>query len=83
MESKHKDPNVYTNKLLNVKGPMHMLNWWQLFDIHMSQGNDMPYNPAPDTNLPITLTKKTTENVTPQSSSPYHMVPDPKLEYIQ
>ena len=31
----------------------------------------MPSNPAPDTNLPITLTKKTTEIVTPQDSHPY------------
>ena len=64
-ESKHKDSNVYTIKPLNGKGPMCMVNWQQLFDLHKSQGNDMPANPAPDTKLPITLTKKTTKNVTP------------------
>ena len=26
MESKHKDPNVYTIKPLNGKGPMHTVN---------------------------------------------------------
>ena len=26
MESKHQDPNVYTIKPLNGKGPMHMVN---------------------------------------------------------
>ena len=31
----------------------------------------MPSNPTPDTNLPITLTKKTTEKVTLQSSHLY------------
>ena len=31
----------------------------------------MPSNPAPDTNLPITLTKKTTGKVTPQHSHLY------------
>ena len=31
----------------------------------------MPSNPAPDTKLPATLTKKTTKNVTPKSSHPY------------
>ena len=28
MQSNHKDPNVYTVKPLNGKGPMHMVNWW-------------------------------------------------------
>ena len=71
MESKHKVPNVCTIKPLNGKGPMHMVNWQQLFDLHKSQGNDMPSNPSPDTNLPIILTKKTTKNVTPQCSHLY------------
>ena len=31
----------------------------------------MPSNQAPDTNFPITLTKKSAGNVTPHSSHPY------------
>ena len=48
-----------------------MVNQKRLFNLHKSQGNDMPSNPAPDTKLPIALTKKTTKNVTPQYSHPY------------
>ena len=33
VESQHQDPNVYTIKPLNGKGPMHKVNWWQLFDL--------------------------------------------------
>ena len=43
----------------------------QLFDFHKSQGNDMPPNLAPDTNLPITLIKETTKHVTPKLSHQY------------
>ena len=71
MESKHQDPNVYTIKPLNGKGPMYMVKWLQLFDLHKSQGNDIPSSPAPDTKLPIILTNKPTKNVTPQHSHPY------------
>ena len=71
VESKDQDLNVNTIKPLNGKNPMHMVNWWQLFDLHKSQGNDMPSDPAPDTKLPITLVKKTTKNVTPQHSHSY------------
>ena len=47
MESQHQDPNVYTIKPLNGKGPMHKVNWWQLFDLQKTQGSDKPSNPAP------------------------------------
>ena len=33
MESKHQDLNVYIIKPLNGKGPMHKVNWQQLFDL--------------------------------------------------
>ena len=33
MESQHQDLNVYTIKPLNGKGPMHKVNWQQLFDL--------------------------------------------------
>ena len=33
MESQHQDPNVYTIKPLNGKGPMHEVNQQQLFDL--------------------------------------------------
>ena len=46
MESKHQDPNVYIIKPVNGKGPVHTVNQWQLFDVHKSQGSDMPSNPA-------------------------------------
>ena len=33
MELKHLDPNVYAIKPPNGKGPIHTVNWWQLFDL--------------------------------------------------
>ena len=71
MELKYQDPNVYIIKPLNGKGPMHMINWWQLFDLHKSQGNNMPSSPVPDTKLPTMLMKRPTKNETPQQSHPY------------
>ena len=72
MESQHQDPNVYTIKPLNGKGPMHKVNCWQLFDLQKTQGSDMPSNPAPDTILPTLLVKKPTRGlITPQHTHPY------------
>ena len=71
MESKHWDPNVYNIKPLSGKGPMHTVNWWQLFDLQKSQGDNL-LHPAPDTYLPIMLTKKSTKTkMIPQTSHPY------------
>ena len=51
---------------------MHMVHWQQLFDLHKSQGSDMPSNPAPDTKLPTLLIKKPTRGITtPQHVHPY------------
>ena len=58
MDSKHQDPNVYTIKPLNGKGPMHTVNWWQLFDLQNSQGDNL-WDQVPDTTLPTILAKKT------------------------
>ena len=69
MESKHWDPNVYTIKPLSGKGPMHTVNWQQLFDLQKSQGDNL-LNQAPNTNLAIILAKKT-EKKTLQVSHPY------------
>ena len=33
VESQHQDPNVYTIRPLNGKGPMRKVNWWQLFNL--------------------------------------------------
>ena len=72
MESKHQDPNVYVIKPLNGKGPMHKVNWWQLFDLQKTKGSDMPSNPAPDTILPTLLVNKHTRGLTtPQHIHPY------------
>ena len=71
MESKHQDPNVNIIKPLNGKGPMCTVNQQQLFDLHKSQGNDMPSSPAPDTKLPTILMKKMTKNETLQQSHLY------------
>ena len=72
MESKQQDPNVYIIKPLNGKGPMCMVNWQQLFDLHKSQGSDMLSNLAPDMKLPILLVKKPTRGITtPQHVHPY------------
>ena len=72
MESQHWDPNVYVIKPLNGKGPMHKVNWQQLFDLQKTQGSDMPSNPAPDTILPTLLVKKPTRGLTtPQYTHPY------------
>ena len=67
-ELKHQDLNVYIIKPLNGTCPMHMVNWQQLFDLHKSQGNDMPSSPAHDTKLLTMLMKKPTKDVTPQQS---------------
>ena len=60
---------------------MHVVNWWQLFDLHKSQGNDMPSSPAPDTKLSTILMMKLTKNEIPQQCHP--MVPGPKPKQIQ
>ena len=54
MELKHRDPNVYNIKPLC--GPMCTVNQQQLFDLQKSQGDNL-LHPAPDTYLPIMLTK--------------------------
>ena len=72
VESKHQDPNVYVIKPLNGMGPMHKVNWQQLFDLQKTQGSDMPSNPAPDTILSTLLVKKHTMGLTtPQHIHPY------------
>ena len=72
VESKHQDPNVYVIKPLNGKGPMHKVNQQQLFHLQMTQGSDMPSNPAPDTILPTLLVKKPIRGLTtPQHVHPY------------
>ena len=48
MESKHRDPNVYKIKPLCGKGPMHTVNWLQLFGLQKSPGDNL-LHPAPDT----------------------------------
>ena len=70
VDSKHQDPNVYNIKPLYGKGPMRMMNWQQLFDLQKSQGHNL-LHPAPDTYLPIMLTKKSPDTKTPQLSHPY------------
>ena len=67
VELKHQDPNVYNIRLLSGKGPVHMVNQQQLFDLQKSQGDNL-LHPTPDTYLPIMLTKKSTETKTPQTS---------------
>ena len=70
VESKHWDPNCYKIKPLCGKGPMHMVNWWQLFDLQRSPGDNL-LHPAPDTYLPIMLVQKSLNTKTPQVSHPY------------
>ena len=51
---------------------MCTVNQWQLFDLHKSQGSDMPSNQAPNTILPTLLVKKPTRGITtPQHVHPY------------
>ena len=72
MESQHQDPNVYTIKPLNCKGPMHKVNQQQLFDLQKTQGSDKPSDLAPNTFLPTLLVKKPTRgSITPQHTHPY------------
>ena len=80
MESKHQEPNVYTIKPLSGKGPMHTVNWWQLFDLQKSQEDNL-LDQASDTNLPIIFAKKMPEKKTPQVSHPF--VPDQNPKLIQ
>ena len=70
VESKHWDPNVYKIKLLCGKGPMHMVNQWQLFDLQKSLGDNL-LHPAPDTYLPIMLTQKSPKTKVPPVTHPY------------
>ena len=49
---------------------MHMVNWQQSFDLQKSQGDNL-LHPAPDTYLPIMLTKKSPETKIPKRSPPY------------
>ena len=72
MVSKHQDPNVYTIKQLNGKGPMHKVNRWQLFDLQKTQGSDKPSNPAPNTILNTLLVKNPTRGlIAPQYTHLY------------
>ena len=70
MESKHWDPNVYKIKPLCGKGPMHMVNQQQLFDLQKSPGDNL-LHPAPDTYLPIMLMQKLSNTKVPQITHPY------------
>ena len=72
MESQHQDPNVYTIKPLNGKGPMCKVNWQQLYDLQKTQGSDKPSDPGPNTILPTLLVKKPTRGLTaPQNTHSY------------
>ena len=68
VELKHWDPNVYKIKPLCGKGPMHTVNWQQLFEHQKSPGDNF-LHPAPDTHLPIMLTQKSPK--VPPISHPY------------
>ena len=70
MGLKHQHPNVYNIKPLYGKGPMHMVNQQQLFDLQKSQGDNL-LHPSPDTYLPIILPKKSPNTKTPQLSHLY------------
>ena len=72
VESQHQDPNVYTIKPLNGKGPMCKVNQQQLYDLQKTQGSDKPSDPAPNTILPTLLVKKPTRGLgTLQQTHPY------------
>ena len=49
---------------------MHMVNWWQLFDLERSQGDNL-LHPAPDTYLSYNVNQKSPETKTCQTSHPY------------
>ena len=84
MESQHQDQNVYTIKPLNGKGPMHKVNWQQLYNLQKTQGSDKSSDPAPNTILPTLLVKKTTMgfNSSPKYSPIWYMVQDPSKYYF-
>ena len=65
MESKHWGPDVYNIKPISGKGPMHMVNQWQLFDLQKSQGDNI-LHPPPDIYLPMLRTKKSTKTRLPK-----------------
>ena len=77
MESKHWDPNVYKIKPLCGKGPMHMVNRQQLFDLQKLPGDSL-LHPAPGTHLPIMLMQKSPK-VPPVL---IHMIPGQKPKWI-
>ena len=84
VESQHQEPNVYTIKPLNGKGPMCKVNWQQLYDLQKTQGSDKPSDLAPNTILPTLLVKKPTRGLTaPQKYSPVsYQVQDPSKYYF-
>ena len=71
MELMHWDMNIYSIKPLNGKGLMHTINQQQLFNLQKSQGDINLLDEAPDTSLPINLTRKTPERNFPQHSHQY------------
>ena len=72
VESQHQDPNIYTIKPLNGKGPMCKVNWQLLYDLQKTQGSDKPSDPAPNTILPTLLMKKPIRGLTaPRNTHPY------------
>ena len=65
---KHKNPNVYIIHPL-CGGPVHTVNWWQLFDLKKSSlgdSGDLDPDPAttssPGTKLPFFQPKRTKLN---------------------
>ena len=77
--SKHKDPYVYTIWPM-YGGSVHMVNWWQLFDLGKSSlaGSEDtdPIDLSPKTNLPFYQTKKNKLTILPIC---IHMDPGPRL----
>ena len=67
IESKHQDPNVYKVKPLCGKGPMHMVNRWQLIDLQKSPGDNL-LHPASDIYLPW---QRSPNTKVPQVTHPY------------
>ena len=76
MDSKHQDPNVHSIKPLDGNGPMHTMNWQQLYILQKSQGDTYPACQAPDTNLSQYCTKKIQPNKTPKQV--INMEPGPR-----
>ena len=71
VDLKHQNPNMYSIKLLDGKGPMYMVNQKQLYNLQKSQGDPDSVDQTLDTKLLMYQTVKIQPNRTLHPSHQY------------